>query len=104
MKNAPQKSPENVSRVLTSQPPNLNTTERKVQIGYRPVGGRAVAWTVGVIHSLFANTKSKKSAETGGRLPDPHYHWCVLVGDYYHQIQITHGVIWYDNNKTSWSE
>lgn len=102
MKNSSQRPPDSISRIPTSPPPNLNAPERKVTIGYRPVGGRAAAWTIGVVHSLF--TRDNKSANATARLPDPHYHWCVLVGEYYHQMQITNGVIWYDNNKTSWSK
>lgn len=94
------KPPENVSRVPTSQPPDLDAAERRVQIGYRPLGWRAAAWTIGVLNSFCANN-DKNDAEKGDRLPDPHYHWCVLVEDYYHQMQISRGIIWYENNKTS---
>lgn len=102
MKISSHKPPDNISRIPASPTPNLNEPERIVQIGYRPVGGRAAAWTIGVVHSLF--TRDKKNGKATEHLPDPHFHWCVLVGEYYHQMQITNGMIWYDNNKTSWSK
>lgn len=101
MKNLLQKPPDNGSHIPRSPPPDFNATERKVHIGYRPVGGRAAAWTIGLIYSFF---KDKKNAKGQERLPDPHYHWCVLVGEYHHQMQITDGMVWYDNHRTSWSK
>lgn len=129
--NTPGPSPSKSRRRTPSPLPDLDAAERPVRIGYRPVGGRAAAWTIGVVHSLLLfleNTKNKMkktkknnnnkadddasanliTASGGvlevGRLPDPHYHWCVLVGGYHHQMQITDGVIWYDREETSWSE
>lgn len=93
----------NISRIPQNTPPDRYTTERKVQVGFRPVGGRATAWTIGVVHSLFRRGAQHLLAEQDLR-PDPHYHWCVLVGDYYHQMQVTDGLVWYDNDKSSWSE
>lgn len=106
MRGSSHKPPKPVSRIPTSPSPVLNDTERKVQIGFRPIGGRAAAWTFGIVHKLFKGFDKKDDGADGTRqrAPDPHYHWCVLVGDYYHQIQITDGMIWYDNNKTSWSK
>lgn len=80
---------------------STNNFERKVQIGYRPVGGRVAAWTVGVIHTLLKRSSQMPLKE---ELPDPHYHWCVLVGEYYHQIQITDDLLWYENCEVSWSK
>lgn len=91
----------NVSRIPEHPAPDLKGDARKVQIGYRPVGGRAVTWTIGLIHGLLKRGTQLPADE---EMPDPHYHWCVIVGDYYHQMQITDGLIWYDNDEVSWSE
>lgn len=95
------RTPESISNISKSIPPNLNGPEREVKIGYRPIGGRAVAWTVGLVHSWLRRGAHLPDGEDV--LPDPHFHWCVLVGEYYHQMQITDGLVWYSNDEVSWS-
>lgn len=96
----------NVLRIPTDTPPTKTDPKRPVQIGYRPVGGRAAAWTVGVLHDVL-----KRVGNMGIRLedkgPNPHYHWCVIVGEFYHQAQSAGGEggrMYYANDKISWSE
>lgn len=80
---------------------NINDNDRTVYIGYRSVGGALGAWAKTVVSpggaiDLF-----------GSKMPDPTYHWCIIVGDFYHQLQATHmsifvdGWNYYDND--TWS-
>lgn len=97
---------QNILRMPTDTPPTKTDSKRPVQIGYRPVGGRAAAWTVGVLHEVL-----KRVGNMGIRLkdkgPNPHYHWCVVVGESYHQAQSAGGEggrMYYANDNISWSE
>lgn len=97
---------QNILRIDTNTPPTKADHKRPVQIGYRPVGGRAAAWTVGVLHEVL-----KRVGNMGIRLqdkgPSPHYHWCVIVGESYHQAQSAGGeggMMYYTNDTISWSE
>jgi hypothetical protein len=78
---------------------NINDSERKVYIGYRPIGGPGV----GLIHT-FTGGPVTWLEKTGKWPPNPRYHWCVIVGSWYHQLQATNlngGDNYYDNQKTS---
>lgn len=94
----------NASLIPTTPPPNQTCPKRRVQIGSRPIGGRATTWTVGVFLEFLKRVgniyvRSKEEA------PDPHFHWCVIVGEYYHQAQIDlDGRMLYDNGSVSWSK
>lgn len=97
---------QNVLRIPTKTPPAKADQKRPVQIGYRPIGGRVAAWTVGVLHEVL-----KRVGNMGLRFkdqgPSPHYHWCVVVGESYHQVQSAGGEggrMYYDNARVSWSE
>ncbi|CAN8097934.1 unnamed protein product [Discula destructiva] len=95
---------ESASVIAITPPPNTQHSKRPVQIGYRPVGGRAAVWTVGVLHEIL-----KRVGNMGIRLndpgPNPHHHWCVVVGEYYHHAQIVeHGRVRYANGKISWKD
>ncbi|KAK3348502.1 PPPDE putative peptidase domain-containing protein [Neurospora tetraspora] len=92
---------QNVSRVPAGEP-NINDAPRKVYIASRFVGGKLGAWTLGLIADLIS------SGHYLGSMPSPNYHWCVLVGDYYHQLQATKQDgkhwNWYDNNVKDWTD
>ncbi|KAJ4423163.1 hypothetical protein N0V82_002157 [Gnomoniopsis sp. IMI 355080] len=92
-----------ISRIPEDHPPITTNVKRVVQIGYRPIGGRAAAWTIGVLNELL-----KRLGNMGIRIddqgPNPHHHWCVIVGDFYHHAQITNGLMWYENEEVSWGD
>ena len=91
---------DNVNRVPAGAP-NINDNERKVYIGFRFVGGPAAAWGANVLQGLSI---PGALSLFGPKLPNPTYHWCVMVGDFYHQLQATSldgGWNWYDNDRTS---
>lgn len=92
-----------VSRIPQNPPSSTIGVTRIVQIGYRPVGGRAVAWTFGVLNDLIKRL-GNLGIRTDDQGPNPHDHWCVIVGNYYHHAQITNGLMWYENEETNWSK
>jgi len=80
--------PENVNRIPRDNP-NRNSDQRDVIVVSRAVGGPPLA-----IPGLVL--------DAGSPFPNPLFHWGVLVGNYYHQLQTTNlidGQIFYDNAK-----
>lgn len=85
----------NVNRIPDG-PPNINDAPRPVKIGYRAVGGQRVDAAINLFRQILAgksNVGDTKSA------PNILCHWCVVVGDFYHQLQATEYLNWYDNNQ-----
>ena len=87
----------------------MNDNLRTVYIGHRKLGGKdaQLGWKLlglSIAPAVpFANLPGKS-------LPYVSRHWCVIVGDYYHQLQATSlglkekGWNWYDNGKKSWDD
>jgi hypothetical protein len=89
----------NVTRI-PSAPPNINDTTRVVKIGYRSVGGVNLDSKINWLRSaLFGKSNVGDTSEP----PNPICHWCVIVGDYYHQLQASGDFPryynWYDNDR-----
>lgn len=103
MKTSTSPQPEPCSRIPWVPPPNTTDVKRTVKIGYRPIGGRVAAWTIGLLDELM-NRLGNMGIRTDDKGPNPHYHWCVIVGDYYHHAQIKNGLMWYENEEVSWSK
>ncbi|KAF4634758.1 hypothetical protein G7Y89_g3346 [Cudoniella acicularis] len=81
--------------------PNTNDVTRPVKIGYRVIGGEKWDGAFNLLRQLIdgkANIGDTKEA------PNVLCHWCVIVGDYYHQLQATDLLNWYDNNKVGGSD
>ncbi|KAJ4393937.1 hypothetical protein N0V93_003154 [Gnomoniopsis smithogilvyi] len=94
---------ETISRIPRNPTPSTTNVKRTVQIGYRPVGGRVAAWTIGLLNE-FVKRMANMGIRTDDKGPNPHHHWCVIVGDYYHHAQITNGLMWYENEEISWKD
>jgi hypothetical protein len=85
----------NVNRIPDG-PANINDSTRTVKIGYRAIGGK------GGLDSVFNTLRQwiKGKPNTGDTWEAPNIlcHWCVVVGDYYHQLQATDLLNWYENH------
>lgn len=74
---------------------NINDTLRTVKIGYRSIGGAKVDAAVSALRFLFTGSINVGDTKNA---PNPLCHWCVIVGNYYHELQATDSLNWYDNN------
>lgn len=85
----------NVHRIGNDQP-NINGSTRVVKIGYRTVGGAYADAAVSIFKSLLLQ---KPNIGDTYLPPNILCHWVVVVGDWYHQLQATDSLNWYENNK-----
>lgn len=92
-----------VSRIPKDILPSTNDPKRTVHIGYRPVGGMVAAWTIGMLDDILKRL-SLMDAHNDQTGPNPHHHWCIIVGHYYHHAQIANGLMWYENDLLNWSK
>lgn len=95
---------ETISRIPKDLPPITTAPKRTVHIGYRPVGGKVAAWTIGILDDFLKRLCPMVVDSDQNDGPNPHHHWCIVVGHYYHHAQIANGLIWYENDKLSWSK
>ena len=60
--------------------PEINGSERDIELGWHPVGGATGKW--------FAEKTMIGQAITHkiGKYPDPTQHWAVIVGNFVHQL------------------
>ena len=94
---------------LRSGSANINDNLRTVYIGHREIGGKTgqLGWK---LLGLSTGAPLALAGLRGKSLPNVSRHWCVIVGDYYHQLQATSlglketGWNWYDNGKVSWND
>lgn len=94
---------------LRSGSANINDNLRTVYIGHRQLGGKTgqLGWK---LLGLSTMPGLAFSGLPGKSLPNVSRHWCVIVGDHYHQLQATSlgltekGWNWYDNGKVSWND
>lgn len=93
-----------VSRIPKDLPPSTTISKRSVNIGYRPLGGRVAAWTIGILDDFFRRLCHMFVDSDQNHEPNPHHHWCIIVGHYYHHAQIANGLMWYENDHLSWSK
>ena len=91
--------------------PNISDNQRKVYIGHREIGGKVAAWAftinrranpIGAVSGLL-----KLGFNKDQNIPHVSRHWCVIVGDFHHQLQSTGLSItstdynYYDNERHS---
>lgn len=98
---------ENKNRVPAGEP-NINDAPRKVYIASRFVGGKKYAWTFGLLKDIATAALIPAAGISLGSMPSPNYHWAVIVGDYYHQLQADPADgekwNWYENNTYDWTD
>ena len=97
------------SSVIAQGSADINSGARDVYIASRVVGGGLGDGLLGRIEKY--DIGAIKAVATGGLsvvlddAPDPTHHWCVVVGDYLHQLQATGlypgGWNYYTNEKFS---
>jgi len=79
--------------IISDGPSNIYNAERDVFIACRVVGGGALGGAVGQLYRATSGAlQDVMTLGLGGlvdRAPDPTYHWCVVVGQYLHQLQAT---------------
>ncbi|KAI0012216.1 hypothetical protein F4779DRAFT_634756 [Xylariaceae sp. FL0662B] len=90
----------NINRIPDG-PVNINDVTRPVKIGYRAIGGGRDNAFINVLGQWIAG---KYNVGDTKETPNIFCHWCVVVGDYYHQLQTTDLLNWYDNNRVGKSD
>lgn len=70
------------SSVIEEGLANINSDTREVYIAHRVVGG-------GAGDGLFGRLEKLLTGPSVANAPNPLHHWCVVVGDYLHQLQAT---------------
>ena len=72
---------------IPSATPNQHSERRPVRVGSHPVGGWLLARIVDVIGTVaFGPTSESGSTFDTKGPPDPTYHWGVIVGEFYHEL------------------
>lgn len=73
--------------VIPSVTPNQHSERRPVRIGCHPVGGWVLARIASIAGAVvFAPALVSGSTFDTKGPPDPTYHWGVIVGDFYHEL------------------
>ena len=103
----PDRHAQNIS-IIPPAKANINDAQREVYIASRVVMGGRYGGAVGMFEKYAIG--AVKDWVTDGLTkvlddaPDPFHHWCVIVGDYIHQLQSTSldgGWNYYTNEKFS---
>ena len=67
--------------VIPSQPANRSSEQRPVYIGSHPIGAEEnYAW--GELQKQFVESQAAGASE----FPDPTWHWAIIVGPYFHEL------------------
>lgn len=90
----------NINRI-PSELADINGVSRPVKIGYRTIGGAAIDAGINILRQLLTG---KSNIGDTKEAPNILCHWCVIVGDYYHQLQATDLLNWYENDKVGGSD
>jgi len=85
--------------------PNQHAERRPVRIGSHPVGGMLLARIIEVMGTALFGPGSSDSTFDSKGPPDPTYHWGVIVGDYYHELNTDRNFVnLYQNGKFKGNE
>jgi hypothetical protein len=79
--------------IISDGPSSIHNAERDVFIACRVVGGGALGGAAGQLYRDASGALQHVTSLGLGAFvdsaPDPTYHWCVVVGQYLHQLQAT---------------